>query len=286
VIEAASKVPGLNHKNALGPDTQMIYIGWDAAAVDKAAKGHAAKDKKAKQAKAKEREKAQEKAQQARDKLHTDYLKTLTRPKGKAKATKKVSPVGSYIVDSEAFEDYYGTGRTDELRLDIHKTDTPGVFQAEFDFGVLEGVMILCADEDTLNEYCMDSDDDDEESEASDSDEEGYAVGSKRKATKPKAPKKKKSKPRAGKKDSRKYLLKLKCRETGEGEIHYEAEDGSIEFDDNNLASFEADADFPIVGSGISFTARKISDKPSPSERDWADYSERQHEIERVGRWH
>lgn len=43
VIEAASKVPGL-----IGPDTQMIYLGWDAAAVDKAAKGHAAKGQKGK----------------------------------------------------------------------------------------------------------------------------------------------------------------------------------------------------------------------------------------------
>lgn len=100
--------------------------------------------------------------------------------------------MGSYIVDSAAFEDYYGTGRTDELSLDIHETDTPGVFQAEFDFGVLEGVMILCADEDTLNEYCMDSDDDDEESEASDSDEEGYAVGSKRKSDEAQGPNEKK----------------------------------------------------------------------------------------------
>jgi hypothetical protein len=285
LIEAASKVPGLHHKKALGPQTQTIYMGWDAEAVDAAAKGHGAKDAKAMKEKAKERERAQDKRQQARDKLHTDYLKTLTRQKGKKKASNKVSPVGSYIVDSATFEDY-SDGRTHELSLDIHETDTPGIFKVDFDFGALKGIMMICTDEETLEEYCSeDSEDEDEDdTEPSDSEEETYKRGSKRKASGSKASTKTKKR-KGGKTVSREYFLKLKCREA-EGQVHYEARDGSIDFDDTSLMSFEGEADFPSIGTGVSFSARKISDMPSPSGSEWADYSERQYESERVSRWH
>ena len=44
VIEAARKAPRLNHRKVLVFDTQMIYIGWDAAAVEKAASEHLARE--------------------------------------------------------------------------------------------------------------------------------------------------------------------------------------------------------------------------------------------------
>jgi hypothetical protein len=286
MIDAASKVPGLHHKKALGPQSQTIYMGWDAEGVDEAAKGHASKDTKAMKEKAKERDQAREKRQQARDKMHTDYLKTLTRQKGKKKASNKVSPVGSYIVDSATFEDYFADGRTTELSLDIHETDTPGIFQIDFDFGVLEGIMMICADEETLEEYCSEEADssDSQDEDEGDTDSETSKRGSKRKASGSKVSTKTKKR-KGGKPPSREYFLKLKCREL-EGQVHYEARDGSIDFDDTRLVSFEGEADFPSVGTGVSFSARKISDKPSPSGSEWADYSERQYEYERVNRWH
>jgi hypothetical protein len=61
---------------------------------------------------------------------------------------------------------------------------------------------------------------------------------------------------------------------------------GIIKFKDKNLAEFVGRADLSDVGSGVSFTARKITDEPCPRRREWADYSEEQYERELVGRWH
>jgi hypothetical protein len=228
-----------------------------------------------------------------REKIHKDYLNS--RRKQKEDAT----PVGTYIVDCQKIE--RGWDMAEDLSLDIHRTDTPGIFKADFDFGVLEGVMIICSDKSALDEYCAQADRDDEsdwndsmdeeESEEETDDEdsvpakEKVKLGAKRNrpASKPmKRPKKHK----AGQGQPRKYLLKLKCRETGEGMIHFEAENGTIKFKDKNFASFEGVADLPDVGEEVSFSARKISDLPCASGNEWTDYSERQYEIERVNRWH
>ncbi|RAH44611.1 uncharacterized protein BO95DRAFT_454127 [Aspergillus brunneoviolaceus CBS 621.78] len=128
--EAAEKVVGLHLETARGPQTKVIFKGWNKAAVGKAAKGHAAKEKK-------EIEAAERKRETDRAKLHADYR----RPTRKAQ-----SPVGSFIVDCEKIKDQWPKD-ADGLTLDIHETATPGVFGAGFYFGTLEGAMIICADE-------------------------------------------------------------------------------------------------------------------------------------------
>lgn len=97
MTEAASKVAGLHYKKAFGPQTQTIFMGWDAAAVEKAAKGHAAGEKKRLQDEDNER-------QGKREKIHTDYPNTLPQPKGRAKTFKHLTPFGSYVIDSEDIE--------------------------------------------------------------------------------------------------------------------------------------------------------------------------------------
>lgn len=282
MIEAASKITGLHHLRAFGPKTQVIFMGWDRAAVEKAANRYPVEEARRLQDEEDERE-------NGRKKIHMDYLNS------RSQQTEDVTPVGTYIVDSEAIERGY-PDMADDLSLDIHRTDTPGVFKADFDFGVLEGVMIICSEKFALGEYCADESDwndymDEEGSEEETDDEDSVPVkenvklGAKRNppASKPMTrPKKYK----AGQDQPRKYLLKLKCREMGEGMIHFEASNGTINFEDKNFASFEGVADFPDVGQGVFFFARKVSDLPCPSRNDWTDYSERQYEIERVKRWH
>lgn len=82
---------------------------------------------------------------------------------------------------------------------------------------------------------------------------------------------------KAGKAQSRKYLLKLKleCRETSEGVIHYQATDDTIKFKDGNFISFVGEADLPYFGQAVSFFARKVFDVPRSSGGNWADCSER-----------
>lgn len=45
MTKAASNIAGLYHKKALGLKTHTLFIGWDAAAVEKAASGHVVQEK-------------------------------------------------------------------------------------------------------------------------------------------------------------------------------------------------------------------------------------------------
>jgi hypothetical protein len=280
--EAASKVAGLHQKTSFGPKTQTIFMGWDSVAVSKAAKGHAAGE--AKELQAAENEREDERAE-----MHTDYLNTLKRKKG----PRRYSPVGSYIIVCKEIEEQW-PDQADDLSLDIHETNEPGVFAASFDFGILEGAMIISAEKDALDQHCSQLDREpefkgygDEENDWSKEEDEGgkdededdvgndrkLTVGSKRKAETPRGRGRLPKKSKAGAAQPSTYLLKLKCRETGEGEVYSTKEKGTIKFKDEKLASFIGKADLPCVGQGIPFTARKISDAPAGHESSWADYS-------------
>ncbi|PLB54467.1 hypothetical protein P170DRAFT_397971 [Aspergillus steynii IBT 23096] len=268
IQNAASKVAGLHHEIGQGPSTKTVFVGWDKAA------GYAAKKKKELQAAKKERE-------TERAKSHADYRR---------QARKVASPVGSYMIDCREIEEQW-PDQAEDLYLDIDATGEPGVFKAEFDFGVLEGVMILCADKAILERYCSQGDEpsedeyewDEESLEEDVFEDEKPKVGSKRKAPAPQrggGSKKSKNTP------ARTFLVKMRGRETGEGEIMDVSKNGTITFKDGQFASFMGKADMALVGTGVVFTARKVSDTSSSQGAEWADYSGRQHERERVSRWH
>ncbi|KAJ5721962.1 uncharacterized protein N7483_009896 [Penicillium malachiteum] len=203
MTEAVKKVKGLVHKFQKGTQTHAFYMGWDKAAVEEAAKEHLLKDQLIAQKETEEAKKKQEvdmkkyeaemkKRKMERTRLHTSYLR---------KARKnQASPVGSYIVDCEEIEEQW-PDQADNMTIDIHPTNEPGIFKAEFDFGVLDGVMILGADEATVARYCSRVDEDDDNSEDEDEDEDDsdlddlkgsgkYKTGSKRNAPAPKRVKK------------------------------------------------------------------------------------------------
>lgn len=212
-------------------------------------------------------------------------------PKQNAKASS--SPAGSYAVDCPEIKDQW-PDLAENLGLDIYSTGEPGIFQASFDFGVLEGVMVLGLDKNKVEAYCsrmdpseneFEEDEEDEEEEEDEEDKKPQA-GSKRKASSPQRGRGRPKKAKADKDQGLTYHLKLRCRETGEGEVYAEPDDGVIKFKDASLASFKGEADLPCVGSKIPFTARKVSDKPSGQPSNWADYSNEQHEYAQVARWH
>ena len=284
--EAASKVTGLHQATGRGPETQTIFMGWDSEAVDNAAESHAAQEMEEVQAAEKERE-------GERAELHTGYLNSLKRKKG----PKTYSPIGSYIVDCKEIEGGW-SDQVGDLSIDIRQTNKPVVFEASFDFGILEGIMIISTKTDALEQYCAQLDREAESegemldwSEDEDEDREKIKVdnnkkltaGFKRKAKALKGPPPKKSKAQAA--QSRTFLLKLKCRETGEGEIQYMPEEGTIKFKDDNFASFTGEANLSFVGRKVPFTARKVSNTPAGYGNSWAEYSESAHEYARVSRW-
>ncbi|KAL3453811.1 hypothetical protein BJX65DRAFT_301627 [Aspergillus insuetus] len=263
-------------------------MGWDSEAVRAAAERHAAAGKEAgAEAKAEEKKlRAQEKERQkGREKMHKDYVQSLNKSRRKAKPP---SPVGSFIVDCQEIERNW-PDLVEDLSLDVHDTDEPGVFQACFDFGILEGVMIIGKDSAMVEQYCSPADDDDEgysDENGWDEDEdedERHTIGSKREASAQPARGSKKAK--AGRPPSHTYHIRLRCREN-EGQIYSDADVGTIKFKDGNLTSFVGEADLPSVGGAISFTARKVSDAPCAQQSEWADYSEQKSECARVSRWY
>lgn len=143
--EAASRIAGLHQVTGLGPKTQTIFMGWDLVAVSTAAKGHSKKESKELQA-------AEDERENDRAEMQTDYLHTLKRKKG-SRRPKTYSPVGSYIVDCEEIEEGW-PDQANDLNLDIRQTKEPGVFEASFNFGVLEGVMIISAENSAMERYC------------------------------------------------------------------------------------------------------------------------------------
>ncbi|KAL3493836.1 hypothetical protein BJX62DRAFT_234951 [Aspergillus germanicus] len=285
--EAASKVEGLHYETGWGPNTRTIFMGWDSEAVKAAAERHAAAEKEAEAEEKKLR--AQEKERQkGREKMHKDYVQSLKKSCRKAKPP---SPVGSYIVDCQEIERNW-PDLVDDSSLDIHDTDEPGVFQACFDFGILEGVMIIGKDSAMVEQYFSQADDDDEgyldeycwdEDEDEDDEDERHMVGSKRKASAQPARGSKKAK--AGRPPSHTYQLRLRCREH-EGQIYSDTDVGTIKIKDGNLISFVGEADLPSVGGAVSFTARKVSDAPCAQQSEWAEYSEQKSEYARVSRWY
>ncbi|KAJ5584013.1 uncharacterized protein N7459_003813 [Penicillium hispanicum] len=224
MIRAASKITDLHHMRSLGPKTQVIFMGWDEAAVEEAANHHPIEEARC-------------------------------------------------LQDEEDEWERGWPGMAVDLSLDIHRTDTPGVFQAGFDFGVLKGVTIICSDQFALDEYCAQADRHGEsdwnsylEEEFDEEDgvlaEEYFQLGAKRNPAS--APMTRRKKLKTEQYPPVEYLLRLKCREMAEGMIYVKPYDGTIIFENNTFASFQAVVYFPAAGQGVSFFARKIS---GPQER-------------------
>jgi hypothetical protein len=197
--------------------------------------------------------------------MHTDYLKSL-----KKKKNQNPSPVGSYIIDCEEIEGQW-PDEADDLSLNIHLTEDPNVFKFDFDFGILEGVMIISANASFLLNYCTELEAEREAASDDDRDEAEYdkkpAKGAKRKAAAPKGRGRPPKKVKTASAQSMGYMLRLRCRETGESMIHGQDQTGNIKFKNKDLASFTATASLPCVGENVKFTGRKTSDQPARSPR-------------------
>ncbi|KAI0478602.1 AT hook motif family protein [Xylariaceae sp. FL0804] len=281
-------------RRRIGVETKTIFLGWDQAAVQKAANGHAAKEADQRKAKRRERE-------DDREAMHAEYRASIQK-RGKG-VKQRNSPVGSYIVDCPEIEQNWPRSSSD-LTMDISESDEPSVYEAAFDFGVLEGIMILSTQQAALNRYCAkyddgeeddDSDeeeDDDDDSENEDEDEEVEQVNNtKRKAGRPRGrpPKKAKVKakaPAAPGRTSRTFHCMWRGRETGEGEIIHDPEEGTIKFNKSgDFASFTAEVDLGFVGRGVELSARKVAAAPSRHD-SWTEYSASAYECEQTDRWH
>ena len=195
------------------------------------------------------------------------------------------------MIDCEVIEGDW-SDQADNMTLAIQGTSTPDIYEASFDFGIIEGLMILSPDEGALercNAYAEDSDDEqydedeDGEDDEDEDDERRYVTGSKRKAASGRTSKK--AKKGTGADRTVKFFFRMKSKDTNTWEINYLAEKGTIEFGGPDFAAFTGVTDMPWIGPGVSFTARKISSKEPQFWETWGDYSQAAYERARVGRW-
>ncbi|KAK3389741.1 hypothetical protein B0H63DRAFT_464248 [Podospora didyma] len=295
--EAAENVAGLHHATADGVATQMIFLGWTKSTVEKAAKAHVAME-------AKEKKAAADKKTAERDAEYEEYLADKQDDDGDG------SPCGEYIVDCEYIEDQWPDSAED-MTMSIQRTSRDGVFKATFDFGIVEGIMILGRDEGLVEMLSKrrdggiggDDDEEDEDEDEGDSgdDEPPVTTGSKRKGKgAPRGRPAKKGKTTKGSSSkSLKFFVRLRSKDTSEGEISYIPMNGFIEFGGksggkkgkgkksggNPFSSFTGKVGLSGIGSNIAFTARKVSDVGSIGYARWQDYSEREYERANASRW-
>ncbi|OTB05704.1 hypothetical protein M426DRAFT_72762 [Hypoxylon sp. CI-4A] len=255
-----------------------LYVCWDPVKLRDAAEGHFERLQQ-------QQQKEQEARDQERQAAHSDYLRRTQSSNGEGSC----SPVGSYIVDCTAIEENW-PGEAENMTLEIHATDEQGVFEAQYDFGMIEGMMILCASKSTLDEYCdqLDREDapsDDELSEDdSQSEEDRRILSSKRPAERNRGRLPKKAKEQNDD-ESKTFFVQLKARENGEGEISPIADKGTLKFKDFRFASFAAKVDINFVSRDVSFSALKVSDTPQYGRDSWSAYSEVAHERACRARW-
>lgn len=262
--EAVDRVPGLHHSTYAG-HTQMIYVGWSKQAVQAAGRGRAEQE-------AAEMDAATEKRQKERDTRHQRYLDEFVDADDDV-----VDISGLYMVDCEDIEDEW-PDLTDNMTLSVRETGALGVFKADFDFGMYEGVMMISADQDALAPFMAEAD----ESDSEDDGRREVAGGKKRTAAKSgkaaRSSKKKKTKPTV-------FHLCMRGQETGEGEIFSQPKRGTLTFDTTGYCALNGRVSVPYVGNAVEFRARKVSDSPTRLRHMWDEFSPSAYGYARAGRW-
>lgn len=277
VEQALNTVPGLHYTSS----PSSMFIGWDPEAVNSGPRIQA------------EKIVAEEKAKSdARIALHEKYAKEMSA---------EGSPVGVYLIDCEEIQN--GWERGEDLELSIRESDCKGIYEADFEFNIISGAMMLSTDKATINEHCArlakeeekeeygsDISDEDDSENDSDGDVKPTPNGKRvRFGSEDTQPQKKAKKTADG---DVKLFLKWRGRESGEGEIGLDDNEGAIIFTDPRHLTFSGRMDMGPIGSNVLFTGMKISGNQSKrlasirTTDKWNEYSETAHEGERVGRWH
>jgi hypothetical protein len=263
---AASKIPGLHTRIGETDDTsRVLVIGWDEGSVweeaDRISSQNAVERKK------KQREKKMQE--------HRDYVARRKHLRAKKTFDAKYA-VGSYIVECKSISEQWPD--MDDLTMNITQAKGLGELVADFDFGVLDGIMRLGSDAELLStppEY--------------DEDETAFP-GSKRKwpAQRSGSQSSKKSRKSTSSGQPRRLYLRWRGRETGEGELEMDDDDsntGYLDFVDNSCTAFNGVADLTFVGPKVTLCGYKISSDGGEMIKSWDAYTEENYLYTRIARW-
>ncbi|KAI0153801.1 hypothetical protein BJ166DRAFT_366538 [Pestalotiopsis sp. NC0098] len=266
--EAAAKIEGLHCAKGDGPRHKNVFLGWDEAAVKKAAEDHIAADKAKEDAKEAERE-------QESIRSHWRYHLAIEKPERIAQG---FSPVGKYDIDCKDIEESWPDD-VKKMSMNIHATKMPSVFKAQFDFGILEGVMIMSRDLPALLKYCKippqadESEDEEWEEEEEEAKEAtGANTGDKRKAASPTGPRKE-AKTDTVESNPLKYHVRLRCRDKAEMDNCPSPCKGTITFADDKFTRFSGEATLPGIAVDVPFKGYKSADKPVNKRLEWETFS-------------
>lgn len=240
--------------------------------------------------------------------------KTAPRPRGRprksetgtasAKAKKETAKaptkaystiVGGYAVACEAISGEW-PDKGEDFDLDIFESSTPGVYEGSFDFGILEGAMVLSSDETLLDKYVEKLDtneddgysdeDEDGDDEDDDDEDEPTVTGKKRKVTKTPARGRTAKKVKKAPSPGLGFHILWRGRDTSEGEVHFKPGQGMIKFTNKHYTKFAGKVDLPSVGKDVEFTGEKVTDRPNARGSSWNKYSEAEYERANTSRWH
>ncbi|KAI1359787.1 hypothetical protein F5Y08DRAFT_344333 [Xylaria arbuscula] len=256
-----------------------VIVGWAKRAVKQIQSWHSEIAQLQEQdIKREEREREEEKL--AEIKPHTDYAREK-RPAQSGPFTLN-HLVGSYMVKCSKLEDEYRNCEVYRMTLDIHAPTSSLGAVAAFNFGILEGTMLLASSEDSLERFreeqaaCSDY----EDKEVSDL--ESHTTSGKRKHKGSQGTSIKPFKRRLGggeesRNPNRFYLLWAGC-ETGTGELVLDGDDERTGHFDIDKSGITAQGQFFYRGlSGdepFVFELLKVADEPNKSPDDWASYCE------------
>lgn len=218
-----------------------------------------------------------------------------------ARVKKSTTIAGTYVIDCPEIEN--GWDDVSDLQLSIASTPLAGFYQATFNFGIYEGVMMLSADRKALSyfseEKLRDLETADEVAKADQKrsvnghherkDNDGISLGTKRKADdaedhRPSKAAKTESAPESSASAPMTLYLCMRTCETGTGEIDPDPSMGRITFNDA-LTTFTGTADIGCVGRNVPLRGRKISDNVENQAR-WEDYGHAAAEAACSSRWH
>jgi hypothetical protein len=193
--------------------------------------------------------------------------------------------MGSYLIECKQLSE--GWDIANDMTLDISDSSDQHVLEAAFDFGILEGAMLLSFSQAAIKEFTATLDDGGSEDDA-DSEEEQVVRG--KRARKGSGNQRKKSAKSESSKRTRVLHLQWRGRETGEGEIQLDDDSnpshvGQLEFTDATLTKFKGFTSIPSAGEKVEFLGYKVNAIPQQTAEDWNCFSESQYERQRVGRW-
>lgn len=280
--QAAERVPGLETCSGGDGDMRTICIGWDRAAVWNLARevGLESRRRKAKTA----------------DQLWSTAMEDHERlvqqvqNEGPHVNPKSIEPPGlqksrgSYVIRCKEVAGEWPSPSL--FTLDVDRGVGPFIAAGHLDLGYFQGTMLIALNETTIETYILE-----DESQESDAEEEvelhaNEGLGSRRKkaqSTQNKTPYGRP--PKKNRPPAHRLFIRLRGRETGEGEIQSNPRSGYLEFSDEQFTKFAGEIDLPYLSGSAKLEGFKISTSAKRRYDSWDSYSEAAHEKARVTRW-